>query len=179
MPGSDKKGFICYTDGENFYDGGQAVTVSNDLSLNTVSLDISMRNGASMRLNQLTGIRFYTNIYKSQIDTLKNYGATLEMGTLIAHSGNIGNKELTLENEYNDNGSLIYINVKYKADEFYSENDFEGIVGSIVNIKTININKRFIGRGYIKVKIGDIENTINYYADLYDDPYDPTDNDKF
>ena len=220
MPGSDKKGFICYTDGENFYDGGQAVTVSNDLSLNTVSLDISMRNGASMRLNQLTGIRFYTNIYKSQIDTLKNYGATLEMGTLIAHSGNIGNKELTLENEYNDNGSLIYINVKYKADEFYSENDFEGIVGSIVNIKTININKRFIGRGYIKVKIGDIEktvyadysendilnnkrsisyianalrndtdiynsynqtykDTINYYADLYDDPYDPTDNDKF
>lgn len=219
MPSSDKKGFVCYTDGENFYDVGQAVKVSSDLELTTLCLNLNMKNGASMRLNEQTGIRFYTNIDKSQIESFKNYGATLEMGTLIAHSGNLADSELTLDNQYNNSGSLIFVNVKYQANSFYTEDDFEGIVGSIVNIKTGNINQRFIGRGYIKVTIGGIEKTIyadycendilnnkrsisyiakalrddteaynsyenykttiDYYADLYVDPYDPSDNDKF
>ena len=219
MPNCDKNGFVCYTDGEYFYDAGQAIKVSADLSLTTLCLDINMKKGAAMRLNEKTGIRFYTSVDKSQFDALKNYGAAIETGTMIAHSANLRDSELTLENEYNANGALVYVNVKYEADSLFTDKDFTGFVGSIVDIKTENINKRFIGRGYVKIKIGDVEKTlyadyadsdimnnkrsvayianalrndapaynsfadyktiIDYYADLYDDPYDPSDNDKF
>ena len=219
LPSSEKEGFICYTDGENFYDAIQAIKVSSDMSLTSLFLNLKMVKGAAMRINEKTGIRFYTSVDKSQLEALRGYGATLEKGTLIAHSSNLGNSELTLENEYNEKGALVYVNVKYESDDLYTDKDFEGIVGSIVDVKTKNINHRFIGRGYIKVTIGDIQKTIyadyaddnimnnkrsiayiahalrndteaynsfaehkaiiDYYADLYNNPYDPSGNDKF
>ncbi|MGN0115846.1 MAG: glycoside hydrolase family 5 protein, partial [Acutalibacteraceae bacterium] len=91
LPSSEKAGFICYTDGESFYDAGQVITVSSDLSLTTLCLNLKMVKGAAMRINEKTGIRFYTSVDKSQLDVLKGYGATLEKGTLIAHSSNLGN----------------------------------------------------------------------------------------
>lgn len=152
--------------GHNFVDGvcqncGQSE--SSQLEVNC-----SMVFGASIRLGNVNGIRFYTTVDKTKIAELKNQGATVEMGTLIAPEDLIDENGLTFE-------SKKFIDVQYKADDYYTENDFTGIVGSIVNIKenntdfslySGNITRAFVGRGYVKVtKNGETVITYAEYAD--------------
>ena len=212
--------FVAYTDGENFYNGGDFVTIEGDLDLTTLYMNASMLKGASMRLNEKTGIRFYTNIDKAQVSALETLGATVEMGTIIAHKNNIKGHTVTLETPETINGKLTYVTVPYDQSKgYYSDGSFKGMVGSIVNIKDKNANKDFVGRGYVKVTKGDFSKTIyadyvdnnmynhsrniafiayslredtdvydsfeafkdiiDHYADMYVDPMDPSDNDKF
>lgn len=129
----------------------------------------TMESGASIRLGKVNGIRFYTNVDTKKIEELKADGATVEMGTLIAPKDLLGDEELTL-----DLDASKYVDVAYKADEYYTEGSFTGIVGSIVNIKETtkanptsgNIAREFVGRGYVKVTKDGVT-TITYadYAD--------------
>ncbi len=221
FPYVDDDHFVAYTDGENFYDEGEFVNIEGDLELTSLYVDLSMRTGASMRLNEQTGIRFYTNIDQDQISALENLGATVEMGTIIAHKKNINGYEVSLDTPEYINEKPAYVNVKFDHNKgYYSESNFSGVVGSLVNIKDSNSNVNFIGRGYVKITKGDFEKTIyadyiddnylnhtrsvgfiayslredqelyeiltgtqqqsvDHYADLYVDPIDPSDNDKF
>ena len=140
---------------------------SEDTSLEVKS---TMENGASIRLGSVNGIRFYTTVDTAKIAELKAAGATVEMGTLIAPKDLIGDSELTFNL---DAGK--YVDVAYKASEYYTEGNFTGIVGSIVNIKEANtaysaengnIAREFVGRGYVKVT-KDGKTTITY-ADYSD-----------
>lgn len=130
-----------------------------------LAVDVSMQSGASIRLGAVNGIRFYTNVDTAKIAELKADGATVEMGTLIAPADIIDGKELNFDLESNE-----YVNVRFTADEYYTENGFEGIVGSIVGIKETstswsttsgNITRNFVGRGYVKVT-KDGKTTISY-----------------
>ncbi|MBQ4155408.1 MAG: glycoside hydrolase family 5 protein [Clostridia bacterium] len=220
FPYVDDDHFVAYTDGENFYDEGDFIEITGDLNLTTLYVDLSMQKGAAMRLNEQTGLRFYTNIDKNQISSLETLGATVEMGTIIAHKKNIKGYDVTLETPETVNGKLAYVTVPYDHNKgYYSDGSFSGMVGSIVSIKDTNANVNFIGRGYIKITKGDFTKTIyadyvdnnylnhsravsfvayslredvevyesfvdfkdviDHYADLYIDPIDPSDNDKF
>lgn len=74
--------------------------------------------------------------------------------------------ELTLNASYNK------VDVKYTADEYYSTNTFVGSIANILTKNSFNANsgnlaREFIGRGYIKVKIGDYEKEV--YASYEND----------
>ncbi|MBQ4155367.1 MAG: family 16 glycosylhydrolase [Clostridia bacterium] len=133
---------------------------SGNLYLNAIELTkiadinaISTLEEASIRLNDKTGIRFYTSVDSEIINTYKNDGYTVEMGTLIAPD-DLVEDELTFDTEK-------FIDVKYESDKLYQDSDFSGIVGSIVNIKEHNIGRNFVGRGYLKLT-KDSKTTIIY-----------------
>ena len=220
FPYVDNDHFVAYTDGENFYDEGEFIDIEGDLALTTLYADASMRQGAAMRLNEQTGIRFYTRVNENQISAIESYGATVNMGTIIAHKNNIKGYEVSLETPEEIGGKLTYVTVPYNQSYgYYSEGQFAGVVGSLVNIKDHNANTDFIGRGYITITKGDFTKTIyadyvdnniynhsrsvgliayslredvdmyesfvsfkdviDRYADMYIDPVDPSDNDKW
>lgn len=167
FPESNAEGFICYTDGENYYNPGDIISVNNNLSLYTASVgSITMKQGVSMRISDSAGLRYYTIVEEDKIESLRKFGITVEMGTLIAPVDLLGGKELNFENAIayqsgmND-GEFQCVDVKYTS-SLYFENG-NTFVGSIVNISDENLNRDFVGRGYIKITVGNIEKI--FYAD--------------
>ena len=138
--------------------------VENPLAV-AVSTDVK----ASIRMNQVNGIRFYTTVDQEKIAALEADGATVEMGTLIAPKDLLDGTELTLD--LAELATPKAVNVKYQAKNedgsynYYTEgSNFSGIVGTIANVKEANITRDFVGRGYVKVTKG--ENTTISYADI-------------
>lgn len=107
---------------------------------------ISTDAKASIRLGAVNGIRFYSTIDEDAVATLNTENATVEYGTLIGPSDLIGD---TLDIDDVTAGNAV--DVKFTADEYYTEGDFSGIVGSIVDIKDKNIARDFTGCGYVKI----------------------------
>ncbi len=133
-----------------------------------ISIDMTTLEGASIRLNDKTGLRFYTEVDRQKIAELRDEGYTVELGTLIAPYDIIRRQDLTFDL---DEG--YFVDVKYQSTEYYTEGtDFTGIVGSIVNIKESttanpnsgNIVRNFVARGYAKVIDANGDSKI-YYAD--------------
>ena len=170
FPNVNNSHFVAYTDGTNFYSGGDKITVSEDLTFTTLYANAQMLSGASMRLNSKTGIRFYTSVDSEQISALTNLGASVEMGTIIAHKKNIEGYEVKLQTPTTINNKLAYVTVPYNhLNGYYNEGDFTGIVGSIVNVKNSNACTKFIGRGYITITKDSFSKTI--YADYVENDY--------
>ena len=166
LPESTVSGFIAYTDGTNYYDAGTYVRVSEDISLTTVCVgSVTMEYGASIRLNEKAGLRFYTTVDTEKIEALKKAGATVETGTLIAHAERLGTEELNFDATAADSsGNVVWTKVVFDSEEYFEDDTgFKGVVGSIVDIKDTNINTEFIGRGYVTVTFGDYTKTV--YAD--------------
>lgn len=158
LPTSSAKGFIGFFDGETVYQPSDEVFLDKDWNFKTVSVgEVKMLYGAAMRLNEVSGIRYYTSVDTDKIESLREMGFTVGLGTLICPKNYLLEKELTLS-------VASAVNVKYTADEFYTEETgFKGVVGSIVEIEKYNYNRRFVGRGYVTVKLGD------YYKAFYAD----------
>ena len=154
-------------------------TVSAETEVNT-AVDITMQEGAALRLNEVNGIRFYTVVdeeTEEQINNLIKAGYEVEMGTLIYPKGLLGSNELT--HELGDN----ILDVKYQARNsdgtvsyFEDGTGFRGFVGSVVNIKLKYTNysydngnkgRYFVARGYVKVTGADSE-PVYSYANYYD-----------
>ena len=137
------------------------------------NVSVSMLKGASIRLSNTNGIRFYTKVDTSKIESLIADGYAVEMGTLIAPADLLGNNELTLETS-----NVKMLNVAYEAKDssgnfIYYENG-DTFVGSIYDIKeestswsasSGNITRDFVARGYVKVSKDGVEK-VNY-ADYY------------
>lgn len=153
---------VAYKDADNnYYLPGEVYgNLEKNITFTTASISFSMLKGASMRMETPNGIRFYSNVDTELIDSLRKKGIDFSMGTLIAPKDILNGNELTKEFGTVD---VDYINVKYNSDRWYEEDNFKGMVGSIANIKVSNINRDFIGRGYITIKYGDFEKTV--YAD--------------
>lgn len=134
---------------------------SESTSTDPLAVKVSMKQGASIRLNFQTGIRFYTIVDQDKITALKNDGAEVQMGTLIAPLDYLTDTELTHEL-----GENKFIDVDFIAPVYYGEDTFSGIVGSIINIKPTNTDREFVGRGYVKVT-KDGKTTISY-ANYYE-----------
>ncbi len=104
---------------------------------------VSTSEGASIRLNNVTGIRFYTTINQEAIDALNTNNDEVKFGTLIGPADRIGD-ELTIEDVTSSNA----VDVKFTSSTLYAENT---IVGSLANIKQKNITRQFVGRGYVQI----------------------------
>lgn len=123
-------------------------TVMDTEEISPLSIDVSMKSGASIRLGNINGIRFVTNLDSEQINTAKNYGYTITMGTLIGPEDLINE---TLDFDDLENGNALNV----VAQNYYDNNC---IAGSIVRIKESstaysassgNITRNFVGRGYV------------------------------
>ncbi len=156
-------GFIAYTDGENYYDAGDKIVVDSDKEFSTVSIGyVYMQAGASFRISpNVTGIRYITAIQDT--DKIKNLpkGAKVEAGTYIAPSEY--NVDFTNQNSikpYDKNPSdFNVVDVKFDLSNNYL-NKNSTFAGTIANIKKNNVTKKFVGRGYVKVTIGDYTKTV-------------------
>ena len=167
FPYNEDTSFIGYTDGEAIYDGGDVIIPTEDCSFTTLYLELDMVKGASMRLTDVSGIRYYTKVNTTQYNALKDTGATLTKGTIIASKANLDGNEVTFETPTTINDKQAYVTVPFETDTWYQDEDFTGIVGSIVGISSENANNQMIGRGYVTITLGDFEKTI--YATYADD----------
>ena len=168
FPNVNNSHFVAYTDGTNLYKGGDKVTINEDVTFTSLYADAQMVSGASMRLNEKTGIRFYTSIDSDQITALRNLGASVELGTIIAHEKYLKGNPLTFNTDSTIDEKLAYVTVPFTSQNtYYTEGTFTGVVGSIVNVKDKNAAARFIGRGYITITKGTFTKTI--YADYAND----------
>jgi len=138
------------------------LTKIDDVLRDPLYVETNMKKGASIRLNNKNGIRFYTQVDTQAIDSLIESGATVELGTLIAPSDLVDGNDLTFDSDR-------FIDVKYDLDAGYYEGN-DTFVGSITSIKESNTSystengntdRPFIGRGYVKVT-KDGKTYINY-----------------
>ena len=133
-----------------------------EISTLTNGIGLQMRSGASIRINDKTGIRFYSFVNSNSISALRELGAEVTLGTLIAPEDFIENENLSFEM-----GNGKFVDVVFDSEEYYSESGFVGIVGSIVNVLRTNVNRKFVGRSYAIIKYKDFERIV--YADFADD----------
>lgn len=162
IPSSTLSKFVGYTDGTDYYVPGDKVKLNSYLTLTSKTFTISMIEGASFRVNDQTGIRFYTSIDEDSVTLLREAGYTVAFGTIIAPTDKLGTSEL---NHSFGTVGKDYIDVKYTSSTYFVNGEWEGIVGSIVKIKNTNMNRDFVGRGYVTVTKGDFTTTV--YADYY------------
>lgn len=170
LPVSKLKNFVCYSNGKENFEAGERVIIDDNLDLKSYSFgDIKMLSGASMRLREDNGgIRYYTNVDETAISNLRKLGLTVNLGTLITPKDLLGNRDLTFDNvsiftPEKQNNSFDALNVEYNSNEYFEKNTF---VGSISKVKSYNIDREFVGRGYIKVLINNREKV--FYADFAD-----------
>ncbi len=169
LPESNKTNFIAYFDGTNYYDEGELVIIKESLDLKTLYLgEVKMSYGAAIRLSEKSGLRFYTEFNTDLLDEIKSLGVKVDIGTIIAFKDRLPSNDITFETEkYNSKNALVWTTVPYLSDKYYNEGRFKGIVGSIVNITTANISKKFVGRGYFSFDLNGKTKTI--YADFAED----------
>ena len=102
--------------------------------------------------NRASGIRFYTELDQDVVSELRDAGATVNFGTLITPESYFADKSLTdLKHDVDFGKTTNYIDVKYTSLNYFSSTDFNGIVGSITNLKDDHALWNFVGRGYVKV----------------------------
>ena len=123
------------------------VTVSNADPYEEIAGETSAT--AQLRIGNLNGIRFITEVNADLVAQAKAEGYTVTMGTLIAP---LASGELTL-----DTNPVLDI-----PTAGWFANQTGEIAASIVNIKAANITKDFVARGYVKLTKDDT--TTVYYA---------------
>ena len=132
----EKFEYSTVTDSDACLEFAKTVTYLEPTEIDGLNTDaMETGEGAQIRLGKLNGMRFHTTVNDTSI--LKN---TSEYGTIIAPLDLIG-RYLTIE-DVNDRNAIV---VKYNASKLWNDNLF---VGSIVNLKTKNLNRKFIARAY-------------------------------
>ena len=119
------------------YAANTTATINGEIELPSTSNGVKTLEGASIRLGDVNGIRFYTTL-----DAAVFEGTITEKGTLIGPANLVG----ALEMDDVDAGYAVA--VKYGSDSFWKDNEF---VGSIANIKDTNIARDFVARAYVLV----------------------------
>jgi hypothetical protein len=126
---------------------------------------IETQNGASVRISSAhTGLRFKTVIENNFLNKLSNAypTATISVGTLIAPADILGANKLT---HAFGTVNKDYIDVVATYDKPFASNaETKTYAGSLTNIQEKNLDRDFVGVGYIKVSVPGSE-PIYYYSD--------------
>ena len=131
------------------------------------SVSFTMQNGASVRKDEPTGLRFRSLLSKEDYNKLtENVGegkddTSLTFGMLIAPQDYAEKKELNEANVFgknavytfdeNDTDSEKLKILNLYDNEMHETKDGEmSFTGILTNVKSVNYNRRFVGVGYIK-----------------------------
>ena len=169
----------CYASGRNLA-GNKGKTWSasgcvTDITLKTLP-------GASVRLNDPTGLRFDTEIKKSTLDTLlKADNVTVKIGTLIAptkYVKAVGTFTADALDTYkNEQGFAFdpYINVPFDTTvyKFLEETDTAyTFSGAVANLFESNYNLAYSAVGYLTITVGDL--SVTFYSDYIEQDHSRT-----
>ena len=145
--------------------GVKKAFAASDSVLDSVSF--TMQNGASVRKDEPTGLRFRSLLSKEDYNKLtENVGegkddTSLTFGMLIAPQDYAEKKELNEANVFgknavytfdeNDTDSEKLKILNLYDNEMHETKDGEmSFTGILTNVKSVNYNRRFVGVGYIK-----------------------------
>ena len=169
----------CYASGSNLA-GNKGTTWSasgcvTDITLKTLP-------GASVRLNDPTGLRFDTEIKKSTLDKLlKTDNVTVKIGTLIAptkYVKAVGTFTADALDTYkNEQGFAFdpYINVPFDTNvyEFLKKTDTAyTFSGAVANLFESNYNLAYSAVGYLTITVGDL--SVTFYSDYIEQDHSRT-----
>ena len=169
----------CYVSGHNLAGNkGQNWSASGcvtDITLKTLT-------GASVRLNDPTGLRFDTEIKKSTLDTLlKADNVTVKIGTLIAptkYVKAVGTFTADALDTYkNEQGFAFdpYINVPFDTTvyKFLEETDTAyTFSGAVANLFESNYNLAYSAVGYLTITVGEL--SVTFYSDYIEQDHSRT-----
>ena len=169
----------CYASGHNLAGNkGQNWSASGcvtDITLKTLT-------GASVRLDEPTGLRFDTEINKSLLDTLcATDNITVQIGTLIAptkYVKAVGTFTADALDAYkNEQGFAFdtYINVPFDTDvyEFLEETDTAyTFSGAVANLYESNYKLAYSAVGYLTITVGDL--SVTFYSDYIEQDHSRT-----
>lgn len=170
----------CYASGHNLA-GNKG---KGNLSASGCVTDITLKTltGASVRLNDPTGLRFDTEIKKSMLDTLLAAdNVTVQIGTLIAptkYVKAVGTFTADALDTYkNEQGFAFdtYINVPFDTNvyEFLEKTDTAyTFSGAVANLYKSNYNLAYSAVGYLTITVGDL--SVTFYSDYIEQDHSRT-----
>lgn len=170
----------CYVSGDNLT-GPRGKGI---LSASGCVTDITLKTlpGASVRLNDPTGLRFDTEIKKSTLDTLLAAdNVTVKIGTLIAptkYVKAVGTFTADALDTYkNEQGFAFdpYINVPFDTTvyKFLEETDTAyTFSGAVANLFESNYNLAYSAVGYLTITVGDL--SVTFYSDYIEQDHSRT-----
>ena len=132
--------------------------IEKNIDLTQLNMGLSFE-GAAIRIKDVSGIRFVTNIDTAMVDALKAIGAEISYGT-----------EITLAQAVTDNFVVDagYNVLDVTATELFDDSDgTKRIAGTIANIAVENNSRMYASRGYVTVTLNGNTETYcaNYSAD--------------
>lgn len=169
----------CYASGRNL-GGNKGKTWSESGCVTDITL--KTLPGASVRLNDPTGLRFDTEIKKSTLDTLlKADNVTVKIGTLIAptkYVKAVGTFTADALDTYkNEQGFAFdpYINVPFDTTvyKFLEETDTAyTFSGAVANLFESNYNLAYSAVGYLTITVGEL--SVTFYSDYIEQDHSRT-----
>lgn len=166
------KTFIGWSTAANvLYPAGVEYTVSGNVTITAVYMDMQMVAGASIRKSNPSGIRFSTKIAES--DYNENY--MTEMGTLIIPTDMLAGKAFTVEGLNGATHLNIVRTTWLSADsisglKIANTDGYKLYAGVMTTVQQGNYTRDFSARGYVKVSYAD-ETSVYFYTN-----YSETDN---
>ena len=169
----------CYASGHNLAgDKGRNWSASGCVT----GITLKTLTGASVRLNDPTGLRFDTEIKKSTLDTLlKADNVTVKIGTLIAPTKYVKAAGTftadALDTYKNEQGFAFdpYINVPFDTTvyKFLEETDTAyTFSGAVANLFESNYNLAYSAVGYLTITVGDL--SVTFYSDYIEQDHSRT-----
>ncbi len=170
----------CYVSGDNLT-GPRGKGI---LSASGCVTDITLKTltGASVRLDEPTGLRFDTEIKKSTLDALlKADNVTVQIGTLIAPTKYVKAAGTftadALDTYKNEQGFAFdtYINVPFDTNvyKFLEETDTAyTFSGAVANLFESNYNLAYSAVGYLTITVGDL--SVTFYSDYIEQDHSRT-----
>ena len=141
---------------------GKGIGYLSDEYANHADEPISTEAGAGTRLTSPAGLRFESRVNKAKYDAAVASGAQITTGTLIVPTDYLTEYGINNSNFTKENLDLLGVNyLDVVNDGWAKEVNGEYVYyGSIVGIKTQNLDRNFSGIGYMTVKTDTEEYTV-------------------
>ena len=147
------KRFIGWSDGKTVYPAGSEMQIRENTVFTAVGIDASTMDGAAVRLQTPTGLRFETRVDKADYDALTQLGVDVQTGTLI------------VPQDYLEDGTTLTLAALQKSGKLYLDIENSGwynaataqtdgyyqYFGTIANIKLTNYEREFTSAGYLRI----------------------------
>ena len=169
----------CYVSGRNLA-GNKGTTWSDSGCVTGITL--KTLTGASVRLNDPTGLRFDTEINKSLLDKLLAAdNVTVQIGTLIAPTKYVKAAGTftadALDTYKNEQGFAFdtYRKVPFDTNvyKFLEETDTAyTFSGAVANLYESNYNLAYSAVGYLTITVGDL--SVTFYSDYIEQDHSRT-----
>lgn len=153
-------------DGKTAYKGDSDIKVSADMQLVEITgLAIDIYDGAAIRLDSKTGIRFKANValhvFDNNEETKKeilNSGA-IGAGILVSTDDILGEGELKTDSD------ITKVNITNNDGKWFGETPGE-FCGSLVNIVPTNYTRTFVARAYTNINYSSGEQSGTVYSGI-------------